>query len=502
MSKEPQQRVRVLERALEAALRAESAEVLAQLLAHWRMSRSPEVAQLIDRLPEVDRTHEAIFSQLRSCSVSQAQARMERLHEEPEDPRTAKGLLALLADPPFDSGESADFWELVLSRLVQLADVRVASEMRAIADANSARPQGFLKYFFEDELSRARNRLWSRLSDRTEGLESAELAILGRLRARVAPAQPKTRLDLLWERIVASPEDLEARLIYADALMERGDPSGEFIALQCSRSEEAEPSERERALLQAHGRKWLGRAGLLLNVEQVSFVRGAAVSADLGGQRSWLSRGAPVWEWALSEPLWATVGRLELGAHFPAAPIARLLKTMQGRLHSLAIEDVQVLNPDSRFRRQLDMRSMGVSTLELAFTHSFRALRGHLAQLASPFWSAVQTIVVRPNMVHYLTGEGLRGVLEALCAVARERPTALVVQSGFRAPFARLGAWLEAILELRPQFSKVRLQTQRGALVLEEIRAGPVVHVVPGEDAEVLMRCASEAGVPRFSSAP
>lgn len=502
MSKEPQQRVRVLERALEAALRAESAEILAQLLAHWRMSRSPEVAQLIDRLPDVDRTHEAIFSQLRSCSVSQAQARMERLHELPEDPRTTMGLLALLSEPPFDSSESADFWELVLSRLVQLTDVRAASSIRGLTDSNGSRPEGFLKYFFEDELGRAQNRLWSRLSDRTEGLGPEEIAILGRLRARVAPEQPKTRLDLLWERVVASPEDTEARLIYADALMERGDPKGEFIALQCSRKQEATPGERERALLQEHGRAWLGRAGLLFNADHVSYVRGTAVSADLGGQRSWLSRGAPVWEWALSAPLWATLGRLELGAYFPAAPLARLLKDMQVRLHTLAVGDAQVLNPNSRVRRQLDALPMSVSTLELAFTHSFRALREHLAQLASPFWSAVQTIVVRPYMVHYLTGEGLRGVLEALRAAARERPTALVVQSGFRDPFARLGAWLEAILELRPEFSKVRLQTQRGALVLQEIRAGPVAHVVPGEDAEVLMRCARGAGVLRFSSAP
>ena len=39
--------------------------------------------------------------------------------------------------------------------------------------------------------------------------------------------------DALLDRIIGAPDDLAARLVYADLLTERGDPRGPFIALQC-----------------------------------------------------------------------------------------------------------------------------------------------------------------------------------------------------------------------------------------------------------------------------
>src|SRR4051812_10894967 len=63
--------------------------------------------------------------------------------------------------------------------------------------------------------------------------------------------------------ILANPDDKKARTIYADLLQDRGDPRGEFIALQCARAElaDADPRVEEldasiAALLKKHKKAW------------------------------------------------------------------------------------------------------------------------------------------------------------------------------------------------------------------------------------------------------
>lgn len=70
-------------------------------------------------------------------------------------------------------------------------------------------------------------------------------------------------IDSLLAAVLDDPHDLAARLAYADALMERGDPRGEFIAHHIAGRDEA------GALLKKHGKEWtaflrpaVSRAGL------------------------------------------------------------------------------------------------------------------------------------------------------------------------------------------------------------------------------------------------
>ena len=84
---------------------------------------------------------------------------------------------------------------------------------------------------------------------------------------------PKARA--LLDAVLADPTDIQARLVYADFLVERGDPRGEFIHVQCAlgravvdasgRSwgkptfdgDPAELEKRERKLLSLHQKAWL-----------------------------------------------------------------------------------------------------------------------------------------------------------------------------------------------------------------------------------------------------
>lgn len=92
--------------------------------------------------------------------------------------------------------------------------------------------------------------------------------------------------------IVEDPDDIGPRLVYADWLMERGDPRGEFIVAQCRADDESlEPGERTEwtvraeELLAKHGRDWrepFRRAG----IHRVEFRRGFVEDFTLNAEKS------------------------------------------------------------------------------------------------------------------------------------------------------------------------------------------------------------------------
>jgi uncharacterized protein (TIGR02996 family) len=91
----------------------------------------------------------------------------------------------------------------------------------------------------------------------------------------------------LLAAVLAAPDELAPRLVYADWLQERGDPRGEFIAAQC-RLRDMGPSlerdalrEREQELLAAHEEEWLAELGLLMS--EASFLCGLVEVVRLTG---------------------------------------------------------------------------------------------------------------------------------------------------------------------------------------------------------------------------
>jgi uncharacterized protein (TIGR02996 family) len=99
----------------------------------------------------------------------------------------------------------------------------------------------------------------------------------------------------LLEQVYLSPQDLGARRLYADWLVEQGDPRGELIALQCARVAGGwtiASEQREAQLLYEHGRKWLGPFGKYIGGYR--FERGflaacelTAVTKAMIGHASW-----------------------------------------------------------------------------------------------------------------------------------------------------------------------------------------------------------------------
>lgn len=97
-------------------------------------------------------------------------------------------------------------------------------------------------------------------------------------RRRLAFERPAPSTSLL-DAICSAPDDDGPRLVYADALMEQGDPRGEFIAVQCElghagldQARRLELEARQVSLLSQHGARWLGP--LAADAVTASFTRG------------------------------------------------------------------------------------------------------------------------------------------------------------------------------------------------------------------------------------
>ncbi len=79
------------------------------------------------------------------------------------------------------------------------------------------------------------------------------------------PRAPAAEAEAFERALAEDPHDLAGRCAYADFLAERGDPRGEFMQVQIALEDESRPATerrklqaREKELLAAHERDWLG----------------------------------------------------------------------------------------------------------------------------------------------------------------------------------------------------------------------------------------------------
>lgn len=165
--------------------------------------------------------------------------------------------------------------------------------------------------------------------------------------------------DALLDNILANPTDLDLRSVWADALIERGDPRGELITLQIRG--EAGPltpaqDKRMRSLLSKHRGEWLGElAGIVQSREGLVFERGV-----LGACQIQVKHLAGLQE-AIGSPLWSTVRSVHFCDRFAWDPrIVPLLANpvMRSLREVIYIGANQVFAPLARHPRPLPFTSI------------------------------------------------------------------------------------------------------------------------------------------------
>lgn len=177
------------------------------------------------------------------------------------DPRVTTGLLQLLGAPPYRARTALGFFRAAAKALQDSGDPRVRPALEELA----ARYKSILETSVGDDVAALLSRTAKAIDQVKPGPLPAALeqkavaleALFEAERLRVERGAVKQQAakhddDALLAAIYAAPEDDGPRLVFADALSERGDARGEFIALQVNRAKgKATPAQltRERELI-------------------------------------------------------------------------------------------------------------------------------------------------------------------------------------------------------------------------------------------------------------
>jgi uncharacterized protein (TIGR02996 family) len=312
-------------------------ELLPRLVAVWRGRRVPSLGDLVEGVTaallaeaprpalggsrkgadvaawrEVEEAHDLLdFPRLMAAARCGAQgdvARQVKALAAWEHPAMAGGLLALLEAPPYAGVKSRPMLEVVHSALEGTADARLVAPARALAKrylriVNSSTGARVIA-----DLERVAAAVEAR---ELPALDANEEAVRAAIEARLPAEHRVVRRDegaaaalveTLLARVYADPDDDGARLVLADALLERGDEYGELIQLQVARSRgelTEEQAAREAALTTAE--RLAAWAHPLSSAGRCAFERGFPATISL--YRS-VAR-------AVGAPGWATVRRVE-----------------------------------------------------------------------------------------------------------------------------------------------------------------------------------------------
>jgi uncharacterized protein (TIGR02996 family) len=303
--------------ALEAARLCDWPACLSALLELWRAHRTPELAALIDLASERARGLEVaprsigkriasatdidvvpivdvIRRQLRTQPSFAAHA-IELAKTRPPDPRIATLLAEIFERSPYSSGHGP-LDRRVLDQLVAIDDPRYRELIAREAERYRARRSRFPRRLAAiDHLIAVAAKLPGRPAP-------TPIAIDGELRELLERGPVRAGIDTLYAAVYANPGEVASRIVLGDALIELGDPRGEFIALQCGRADAATPTRRERELLAANGRVWLEGAEKYIRKDGVVYRRGFVACARLNDIRG-----------RTHDRVWRTIEELDVG---------------------------------------------------------------------------------------------------------------------------------------------------------------------------------------------
>lgn len=302
-----------LRRALTSVLAAWCARRLPRLaaVAQWLTARLGPVAPVADQdawLKLAKARDElalpGLLATLTDTTFRHAEERAQQLLAW-EDPRITTALLGVLSAPRYRSSGAQWFYERLFKALAAQRDPRAPPALTALADryhevvTNTYGPvlaknirEAVAKMSVDDAVNEP-----AALLAELEAFFESERA--DELRARGARDAAAEREAKLRAQVAERPDDDGLRQVWADVLVEQGDPRGELINFQLmERQGGLAPDQLEqlRVLQSRHRDRLLG--AIAPKVVNAVFDRGVAVHVELG--RNW---GTP----EVSEPEWKQV---------------------------------------------------------------------------------------------------------------------------------------------------------------------------------------------------
>ncbi len=215
-----------------------------------------------------------------------ALARVQAFERFPPDPRIVAHLLDLDTGDRFASMAGARFWRAAWNLMLRWGSTDAARALPGAAPVTAADPLAVMRWntIFLPVLSEWAHRLPH---------EPNAAFDLSKLEARLEHHERDHRA--LLEAVLERPADDAPRHVFADALVDRGDPRGEFVSLQFVLEQQGLTLGRREhleRLLRAAGRQWFD--GLLGQVTSLAvFRRGFLAEVRLASRepdprvRSW-----------------------------------------------------------------------------------------------------------------------------------------------------------------------------------------------------------------------
>lgn len=250
-----------------------------------------------------------------------------------DDPRLGSAVIALLTELRFSGARSQPFWREVFEIIPKLRDPRFARLMSTLP--GTWRVGRSMQRWLTNQLREASSFTNEKAIGEEDKATLARIAELVRSEEKASARSTGAHGgavsgEALLAEIHARPMDDAPRLVYADWLLERGDPRGELISLQLRPESEKDKAakKRERELLKAHRKEWLGKLAPVVGGELV-FRRGflAAATVKFRHQRDVEQYGA------LAE--WATLEELEWGAHLVRADQMKWAHCITSAMHNV-----------------------------------------------------------------------------------------------------------------------------------------------------------------------
>lgn len=337
---------------------------LDRLLEHWREARHPSTSALIQHLGDQLRVE---VSRLPAVKAEAAKRLVEAISTEPafllsarlrqlqefartSSPATSWPVFEALSKLPADPRIAT----LATRLLVGDVQLHLTSKLtRRLLDCVEA--HGDDSHFHALELGFPLH-----LQDDGVAARTARMLQRGQALRPERPELPKAERDQLlaeknWEvpetpvpvaslyaPVWEAPKDLARRQVLADALLERGDPRGEFISLQLAGASPA----RQRALIKTHGHAWLGALADVIDWKRASpvfeqgFVSELSVLAVKPGQFNLVKDAVE----------WATVRRVREG-------LQRFSKRMRSLEHAGRVP-LDAIKAAAREKKEVSLPSL------------------------------------------------------------------------------------------------------------------------------------------------
>lgn len=281
---------------------------------------------------------EESLARWRATAREPGEAAFEALAHWPDDPRLTVLLVKCLHAARWSGSRSRDLWTKITRRLVALRDTRAIAALRDAAE----HPPHFQGIAHTKWMQALLRQTADELAAACEGLS-------------VASPSPwflrpgaKTTHQATVEQVWARPDDDAIRLVVADALLEKGDPWGEFITLgfrlASKRKDQEEFEARSATLLNKHARVFGGPIAFIATRELWKFEKGFLT--EVCANRALVARRR--WEEAAAAPHWATVRKVTIDEqHAPRWWLTALLQNpATAGLRSLVTPSVDLERPN------------------------------------------------------------------------------------------------------------------------------------------------------------